>query len=101
MHRTVSPTRIICAIPRASLRSVLLICASCTAYGLTAPSSGGPEPHFIGELLPIAPLRFSLQLQLRPESGHESASPNSAHIGIVLNHRLDQEGSRKHQDIEL
>jgi AI-2E family transporter len=31
MHWTVSPTRIICAMPRASLRSVLLICAFNTA----------------------------------------------------------------------
>jgi Malic enzyme, NAD binding domain len=45
--------------------------------------------------------RFSLQLQLRPESSNKSAPSNSAHIGIVLNHRLDQEGSRKHQYVEL
>ena len=30
----------------------------------------------------------SLQVQLRPESGNESAPSSSTHIGIVLNHRL-------------
>src|SRR5262245_15670816 len=46
--------------------------------------------------------RFSsLKVDLRPESADESAPSNPAHIGIVLNHWLNQQGSRKHQDVQL
>src|SRR6516164_11299779 len=43
----------------------------------------------------------SLEVDLRPKSGNESAPSNPAHIGIVLNHWLNQQRSRKHQDVQL
>jgi len=50
---------------------------------------------------PATPRFSSLKVHLRPKSGNESVPSNPAHIGIVLNHRLNQQGSRKHQDVEL
>src|SRR5713226_3038451 len=50
---------------------------------------------------PPLPSIRSLKHYLRPEPGNESAPSNPAHISIVLNHRLDQEGSIKHQNVEL
>src|SRR5262249_1371022 len=47
------------------------------------------------------PRFFSLEIDLRPESADESAPSNPAHIGIVLNHWLNQQRSRKHQDVQL
>jgi hypothetical protein len=50
---------------------------------------------------PPLPAIRSLKHYLRPEPGNESAPSNPTHISIVLNHRLDQEGSIKHQNVEL
>jgi hypothetical protein len=44
-------------------------------------------------------LRF-LKIYLCSQSGNESLPSNAAHIGIVLNHRLDQERSVIQQYIQ-
>jgi hypothetical protein len=59
------------------------------------------EPRGPVDRAPPLPSIRSLKHYLRPEPGNESAPSNPAHISIVLNHRLDQEGSIKHQNVEL
>src|SRR5258707_15711399 len=62
---------------------------------LEDPSPSGSPP-----CLPVA-ARFRLKGYLYSEPNNESISANSAHIGVVLEHRLDRERPIAQQDVEL